>query len=185
MRRTIIPLLFALNCWIAVYAGFVAANRDIIAAELLRVTARQVAVLEAETMMDRLAATERITLDTAYRRGLAENIVDAAIEHGEDHRLVTAVAWVESRMTRDAISGKDARGIMQIVPRWWVGVAPGIDNVNDLHDTAKNIRAGAWILAHYRQRCGGKLLRCYESGPRMLDTGYEAKVMRALAGERT
>ncbi len=111
------------------------------------------------------------------RRGYAEMFVEAARANGLHHSLVASVAIVESRVAQNALSRKDAIGIMQVVPEWWVGVAPGVMRRSDLYSPDINIKAGAWILAHYAELCGpAKMLACYESGPRGIDTGYTARV---------
>lgn len=119
------------------------------------------------------------------RRGYAELLVEAARGNDLKPSLVTGVALVESNLDPQARSEKDAIGIMQIVPYWWVGKAPGIATRQDLYDPVKNIHAGAWILAHYKRACGPvKMLACYESGMRALDTGYTGKVLRASYATR-
>lgn len=138
-------------------------------------SAQRLAVQEVEEYI----ATNIPRMPVIERRGYAEVFVEAARANGLHHSLVASVAIVESHFARNALSEQDAIGIMQIVPEWWVGVAPGVIRRSDLYSPDINIKAGAWILAHYAELCGpARMLACYESGPRAIDTGYTAKVER-------
>ena len=139
--------------------------------------AHQVAVQEVDGMI-RQHVPERGAVE---RRVYAEMIVAAASEHGLSHKLLASVAIIESRLRSDAISHKGAMGVMQIMPRWWVGTVPFVTQRNDLLNPEISIRAGAWVLAHYAELCGPeRMLRCYESGPRAIDTGYTSRVEALL-----
>lgn len=163
---------------IAAILGIYLNERDKYAAIL----AERHAVREVEEYI----ATNVPNMPAIERRGYAEIIAAAARENRIHYSIVASVAIVESHFAKQARSEKDAVGIMQVVPKWWVGVAPGVERRSDLYSPDINIRAGAWILAHYRELCGpARMLACYESGPRAIDTGYTAKVQRVRFGGRT
>lgn len=103
------------------------------------------------------AATGRAAPDEVRRE-----IVDAATAYSIDAKLLTAVAWQESRFRHDALSRKGARGVMQLMPGTArdFGVDPG--------DLRQNVRGGAAYLASMLGRFGGdvaKGLAAYNAGP--------------------
>jgi soluble lytic murein transglycosylase-like protein len=71
------------------------------------------------------------------------NIIrDASLRHGLDENLLAAVMQVESNFNRYAVSGKGARGAMQIMPE--TGRLLGL---RDFFDPVANTDAGARYLA--------------------------------------
>lgn len=89
-------------------------------------------------------------------------IASAAARHGVSERLVTAVAWQESRLNQAAVSPKGARGVMQLMP----GTAA--DQGADAHDLESNVSGGAAYLAQMLRRFDGdvpKALAAYNAGP--------------------
>lgn len=93
--------------------------------------------------------------------GTARLVADAAVRHGVDPRLATAVAWQESRFRQSAVSPKGARGVMQLMPTTAreLGVNP-----DDLHG---NIEGGVSYLARQIRRFGDVrlALAAYNAGP--------------------
>jgi soluble lytic murein transglycosylase-like protein len=92
----------------------------------------------------------------------AEAIHTAAQRHQVDERLVTAVAWQESRFNQDAVSRKGARGTMQLMPE--TARRLGVDS----SDRDGNIDGGAQYLSSMMHRFGGdqaKALAAYNAGP--------------------
>jgi len=89
-------------------------------------------------------------------------IAAAAARHGVSERLVTAVAWQESRLNQAAVSPKGARGVMQLMP----GTAADLGA--DAHDLQSNVQGGTAYLAQMLRRFDGdvpKALAAYNAGP--------------------
>jgi soluble lytic murein transglycosylase-like protein len=125
---------------------------------------QRLSVLEVENYIE----SRQPWRNVIERRGYAEIIVDAANEFGKPPLAVARVAMIESGLDHRAIgdSGK-AIGVMQIHAKWWVGTVPFVRTARDLREPQTNIRAGAWILRHYAERCGTepeKYLACYNGG---------------------
>jgi soluble lytic murein transglycosylase-like protein len=74
---------------------------------------------------------------------------DLAPQYGLDPALVLAVIQVESAFRTDAVSPKEAAGLMQLIPE----TAERFD-VRDVFDPQDNIRGGIrylrWLLAYFR-----------------------------------
>jgi soluble lytic murein transglycosylase-like protein len=81
-------------------------------------------------------------------------ITRAAGENAVDPRLVKSVMLVESGFDPAAVSRKGARGLMQLMPE--VAAEQGIE---DAHDPAQNIAAGARHLSRLLERYGGDIVR--------------------------
>jgi soluble lytic murein transglycosylase len=95
----------------------------------------------------------------------------AAHARGVDPLLVTALIRQESLFDPEAVSGADARGLMQLLPRTAdeiarsTGVPPPESGA--LHDTTTNIDLGVALLARLLARYGGseaKALAAYNAG---------------------
>ncbi|MDR5871596.1 lytic transglycosylase domain-containing protein [Caballeronia sp. LZ062] len=100
-----------------------------------------------------------LSLDT---RSYQREIDAAAASFGVDRALVRAVIHAESGYRADAVSGKGAQGLMQLMP----ATAARFD-VGDPFDAAQNIRGGVRYLAWLLRRFGGDLdltLAAYNSG---------------------
>lgn len=71
-------------------------------------------------------------------------------EYNVDPYLVSAIINVESNFDKNALSPKDARGLMQITPKTgeWAAAKIGIEDftVESLYDPEINIRIGTWYL---------------------------------------
>ena len=108
------------------------------------------------------------------------SIVDyEARRAGLEPTLVLAIIEVESRFNSRAISGAQARGLMQVMPFWTKSIGDG--QVRTLHNARVNIRYGCVILRHYLDREQGDVVRAlgrYNGSLGQLD--YPAKVLSAL-----
>jgi len=105
-----------------------------------------------------LAARAEAIAPSDVRRAIAA----AAAQHGVSERLVTAVAWQESRLNQTAVSPKGARGVMQLMP----GTAAELGA--DAHDLQSNVQGGTAYLASMLRRFEGdvpKALAAYNAGP--------------------
>ena len=92
-------------------------------------------------------------------------------EYDVDPILVAAIINVESKYKKDAISSKDARGLMQIGPTTgeWAGEELNIENYNPnmLFIPETNIRIGSWYLSKLKSEFGDNLdlvLAAYNAG---------------------
>lgn len=92
-------------------------------------------------------------------------------EYDIDPLLVSAIINVESKYNKDAVSPKDAKGLMQIGPTTgkWAGEELNIENYNEnmLFIPETNIRIGIWYLSKLKSEFGDNLdliLAAYNAG---------------------
>ncbi len=92
-------------------------------------------------------------------------------EYSLDPYLVAAIIKVESGFNKDAISNKDARGLMQIGKQTgqWASEVLRIPDYNEdsLFEPRTNIRIGTWYLNNLYKEFGGNLdlvLAAYNAG---------------------
>jgi len=101
----------------------------------------------------------------------AEIINSASQKYGVDANLVKAVIMAESGGNPTAQSGAGARGLMQLMPKYFPGV--------NYDDPASNIDAGTKYLAYLQKRYNGdtqKILAAYNCGPNALDKKYNGQI---------
>jgi len=94
-------------------------------------------------------------------------IQKAALKHGLEPRLVSAVIRVESCYDRKAVSRSGARGLMQLMPATAMGLG-----VNDSFDPHQNIDGGVRYLAQMFQRFNNDVrlsLAAYNAGPETVE----------------
>ena len=92
-------------------------------------------------------------------------------EYNLDPYLIAAIINVESNFNKNAISSKDARGLMQIIPKTgeWAASKLGIENftVELLFEPETNIRIGTWYLDMLKKEFGDNIqliLAAYNGG---------------------
>jgi len=91
--------------------------------------------------------------------------------------LVLALIEVESTFQADAVSSAGAAGLMQIMPFWIEELGLAADN---LKDSARNLRYGCTILAHYLAVENGDFTRALARYNGSLGkTWYPERVMHA------
>ena len=132
----------------------------------------------------------RSRVSEAWAKYLAPMYIRAAAAQNDPK--ITAMVLVrigdaESNYNPRALSYMGARGIQQIMPKYWArGQIPFVKSANDLYDPEINIRASAYILAYYI-RHGGDLktgVRGYHGGfkaftnPRPVTVQYQRDVLR-------
>ncbi|MEW6293415.1 MAG: transglycosylase SLT domain-containing protein [Pseudomonadota bacterium] len=106
-----------------------------------------------ECMRDRTAVVEEEIDDFTYsnekQRQLAALVRRLAPEYGIEPRLALAIARTESNFNPNAVSVKNAQGLMQLIPETAVRF-----NVRKPFDPEQNVRGGLsylrWLLAYFR-----------------------------------
>lgn len=92
-----------------------------------------------------------------------ESIQRYAEEYRVNPHLVAAVIFAESRFRPEALSQRDARGLMQILPSTgeWAAARMGLADFSEeqLYEPAFNIRIGTWYLSNLARQFGADLQR--------------------------
>lgn len=106
-----------------------------------------------------------------YPINYSEEIQKYAEEYKLDPYLVASVIKVESNFEKDAISIKDARGLMQLTPSTAKWIAEKLDirdfHIDMLFTSDINIRMGCWYLNDLRKEFGNHtkvVLAAYNGG---------------------
>ncbi|ATF11166.1 lytic transglycosylase domain-containing protein [Brevibacillus sp. HB1.4B] len=120
-------------------------------------------------------------LDIATVELYTETIFVLSKQYEIDPVLIMAMIWQESRFQHDAISGKGARGLLQIMPRTGSGLGVHPD---DLFDPVTNLQTGIKYLDLLQKKYGNLRLSiiAYNQGEGNVDRnryhdGYYTKVM--------
>ena len=103
---------------------------------------------------------------------LRKHVSHFAEEYNIDEELIRAVIQVESGWKTDAVSGKGARGLMQLMPR-----TAAMLGVEDAFDPEQNIEGGVKYLAQLTDKYEGdveKALAAYNAGPSRVDAWGDA-----------
>ena len=120
---------------------------------------------------------------------ISKVIVEAARRQQLSAELVTEVAWRESRFHQQAVSNRDAVGVMQLT------AATARDLGVNRYDLSENIHGGAAYLRQMMDRYGGDVrlaLAAYNAGPGAVDryrgvppfqetTAYVATILSRIA----
>ncbi len=101
-----------------------------------------------------------------------KNIVNKySKEYGVDPYLVLSMINVESKYNKDAVSNKNARGLMQIGPQTglWAAESLKIDNYSEslLFEPEINILIGVWYIDQLKKEFGDRsdlVLAAYNAG---------------------
>lgn len=105
-----------------------------------------IGVVEAQSTSSTSSTIIPDGLTTGYTE-IDQRIVDMAAKYGVDPKLIYYVMRQESRFKRQAISPKNAQGLMQLIP-----ATADRFNVN-IHDPEQNIEGGVaylrWLLKHF------------------------------------
>jgi soluble lytic murein transglycosylase len=136
----------------------------------LRRVVRQILVFLGILLIVYLIFHSRWYLRRVYPIYYKDVITQYSLEHDVDPFLVTAVIRVESRFRPQALSGKGARGLMQVMPDTgnWIAGEMGIGKLDPemLYDPVTNLNVGTWYLAF--------LLREYRGDPVLALAAYNA-----------
>ncbi|MGB4389072.1 MAG: lytic transglycosylase domain-containing protein [Caldicoprobacterales bacterium] len=91
-----------------------------------------------------------------YPLKYVEYIQKYSKEYSVEAHLVASIIWVESKFKEGAVSHKDARGLMQLVPATasWTADKIELSPFDDtmLFDPEVNIRLGCWYLGYLRRQ---------------------------------
>ena len=108
-------------------------------------------------------STEPLTEKTPFQK----LIHDAAARYNLDPNLIHSVISIESNFNPKAVSPKNARGLMQLMPR-----TAQLMGVKDALDPGQNIDGGSHYLSDLLKKYGNDLtlaLAAYNAGPDSVD----------------
>ncbi len=108
-------------------------------------------------------STEPLTEKTPFQK----LIRDAAARYNLDPTLIHSVISIESNFDPKAVSPKNARGLMQLMPR-----TAELMGVKDSFDPAQNIDGGSHYLSDLLKKYGNDItlaLAAYNAGPDSVD----------------
>ena len=88
-------------------------------------------------------------------KNIAENVVEICSKEKMSPELVMGIIQVESSFNPMAISNKNARGLMQVMPMWAKEFK--LRRVNDLHNVDINILSGIKVLKIHIKEENGNL----------------------------
>jgi Transglycosylase SLT domain len=125
------------------------------------VPVRDIVAIEPEEIFE--PSTEPLTEKTPFQK----LIHDAAARYHLDPTLIHSVISIESNFDPKAVSRKNARGLMQLMPR-----TAELMGVKDSFDPAQNIDGGSHYLSDLMKKYGNDLtlaLAAYNAGPDSVD----------------
>ncbi len=125
------------------------------------VPVQDIVAIEPEELFE--PSTEPLTEKTPFQK----LIHDAAARYNLDPTLIHSVISIESNFDPKAVSRKNARGLMQLMPR-----TAELMGVKDLFDPAQNIDGGSHYLSDLLKKYGNDLtlaLAAYNAGPDSVD----------------
>jgi soluble lytic murein transglycosylase-like protein len=125
------------------------------------VPVQDIVAIEPEEIFE--PSTEPLTEKTPFQK----LIHDAAARYHLDPTLIHSVISIESNFDPKAVSRKNARGLMQLMPR-----TAELMGVKDSFDPAQNIDGGAHYLSDMLKKYGNDVtlaLAAYNAGPDSVD----------------
>ncbi len=112
-----------------------------------------------------------LILRRIFHVSFQEEIIKYSKVYSVDPYLIAAVIKVESNFNPYAISPKEARGLMQIMPATgsWAAEKIGLENfyVEELYTSEVNIEIGSWYLQNLNKQFNGNIplvLAAYNGG---------------------
>lgn len=151
MRRTIPGVILGVGLLFLAFLPSWSWAQDLDPAALDRVARFRNEVRALAADLHRVAPHE----DTTRIRLIAYTVVSEAYRYDVPVPLVFGVLLQETwQLDGRAVSVAGARGLMQVMPRYWLrSLGPYFGY--DLFDDVTNIRYGIWILAHYASMSNG------------------------------
>jgi hypothetical protein len=125
------------------------------------VPVQDIVAIEPEEIFE--PSTEPLTEKTPFQK----LIRDAAARYHLDPTLIHSVISIESNFDPKAVSPKNARGLMQLMPR-----TAELMGVKDSFDPAQNIDGGSHYLSDLLKKYGSDVtlaLAAYNAGPDSVD----------------
>jgi len=86
---------------------------------------------------------------------IADNVIIFSDKYQMSPQLLIGMIEIESQFNPMAISKKDARGLMQVMPEWVPKLK--INNVNDLHDVDIGIETGIKVFNIHLKEAKGNI----------------------------
>ena len=117
---------------------------------------------------------ENVALEDDQAKIISEMVYDESVRCNVDYRLILALMKIESNFRFDAVSGRGARGLMQVKPTLakYTAEAVGIgwQGVKTLDEPEKNIKIGVHIFSKLVEDFQGinMALHAYHVGPTRL-----------------
>ena len=112
---------------------------------------------------DKRRSLGKLKVERRSNAQAVQAIYKEAARYNIDPNLVVAIVWQESRFRPDAVSEKNARGLMQLMPE-----TAAMFNVRHPHDPEESIRGGVAYLVWLLDRFNGNValaLAAYNAGP--------------------
>ncbi len=125
----------------------------------VEIAAQDVAAIEPEEVFTPVSPPAQLEVKGPYR----EIIEAAAARYNVDADLITSVIAVESNFDPKAVSRKNARGLMQLLPE-----TAALLQVRNIEDPKENIEAGTRYLSELLKKYNNDLalaLAAYNAGP--------------------
>ncbi len=122
-----------------------------------------------------LLARKPEVVQQVYPMEYVSQIRVRAAENGLDPALPAAVILAESSYQPEAVSGADARGLMQLLPDTGRWIAEKFDETcgeDSLFDPETNIKYGCWYLGYLLRRFDGEItcaVAAYHAGQGTVD----------------
>jgi soluble lytic murein transglycosylase-like protein len=183
--------------FLACFLGFLAASAsgqtvrisdaDVNIADLAGVSASEIVVplAKSEIRGKRSGGQKLVKLTSrewnSQKSELRDAIIVEAARYKIDPDLVFALVWQESRWNVRAVSPKNARGPMQLMP----GTAARF-GVTNPHDPRQAVRGGVAYLVFLLDRFGGNVslaLASYNAGEGAVDSYLLGRTLRTSSGK--
>jgi len=88
---------------------------------------------------------------------IAENVVLYSKQYNISPELIVGMIEIESRFNPMAVSSKDARGLMQVMPEWVPKL--GLEKVRELHDIDVGIESGIKVFKIHLEEANGNVAK--------------------------
>jgi hypothetical protein len=141
----------------------------------VEIPVQEVVTIEPEEVFVPVPPTPQPEVKTPYR----ELVEAAAARYSVDADLISSVIEVESKFDPKAVSPKNARGLMQLLPE--TAARLGVQNIMD---PKENIEAGTRYLRDLLQKYNNDLalaLAAYNAGPDKVQSGRVPPIAETIS----